>query len=178
MRNIIILTIVCCLVISCSTINTNTINKTNEEYTIKDFCINGFGFSYNLVEIRSMKQFIKNHGKPIRITNSSYTNKHDGIKDIKTILKYPNYEICYLNYAKRTKWEPPESLLMYIESTNNGKYRNNVYIGSSKEVVRENLNTGIIKNNKYEYMNDDGNIVTILFENGKAVRIIWEYGRE
>ena len=179
MSKIILLAFLSFVLLSCSTTSVIKNGRSNNEiYSINDFCTHGFGFSYNQKEFNSMNEFVKNHGKPKNIASSDFINKQDSIKDTKTILKYPNYEVGFLNFSKREKWDPPESMLMYISSTTNGKYENGVSIGDSIEKICNNLKVKKINDSEIEYSNNFGNTVLLIFENTKLTKIIWEYGRE
>jgi hypothetical protein len=161
---------------SCTTMN--SIFTWGRQYSIKEFCKNGFGFEYEGPELHSMNLFIKKHGKPLVIVDTPITNRHDMIQDTKSILVYNEYEVCFCNYSKREKWIPPESLLMYVESTPDGKYGNGIRLGDDIVKVRERLRTELGNDDTIEYTNEMGNIVTLQFERRKLRRILWEYGRE
>jgi hypothetical protein len=184
MKKIFLIAFLSIIIVACSTTttikysNTNDSKNSNGIYDISNFCSTGFGFKYNQNEIFSMKEFIKYHGKPISQQNSDYINNHDLIKDVKTILYYQNYEIGYLNYSKRTKWNPPESMLMYISSVKKGKYENGVAIGDMMEKTANDLKVISKNSNEIEYSNNLGNTVLLLFENNRLSKIIWEYGGE
>jgi hypothetical protein len=151
--------------------------KENLVGNVDEFIRNGFGFPYIDSEVHDMNNFIFNHGTPIKIEKSDFLNTHDGITDEKCVLKYSNYEICFLNFATRTSWKAPKSLLMYISSINDGKYKYGITIGDTRQDVGTKLNIKMMNKND-EYQNKDGNILTFVFKNDKVERIIWEYGRE
>jgi hypothetical protein len=179
MNKVILLIFTIIVLFSCTTTsNYKNSSTTNKNYSINDFCIHGFGFKYNQKEINSMNEFIRNHGKPKSIVTSDFINRQDAIKDTKTILIYPNYEVGFLNFSKREKWNPPESMLMYISSTKNGKYENGVSIGDMIDKTCSDLNVKIVNDTEFDYSNDFGNAVLLLFENTILSKIIWEYGRE
>jgi hypothetical protein len=154
-------------------LNSNSASGNN----LSGFIKSGFGFSYRENEINSMNEFIHNYGSPLLIERSKMINKNDGITDEMCVLKYKDYEICFLNFTKRDKWKAPESMMMYIASTDKGTYRYGIQIGDRRNKL-EKLFDIKIDNDKQEFKNDDGNIVTFIIKNDKLEKIYWEYGRE
>lgn len=161
---------------SCSTMS--ALFSGGRRYSIEDFSRNGFGFEYAGPEMRSMSLFIQKHGKPLLIVDTPITNRHDMVQDTKSILVYRQYEVCFCNYSKRDSWTPPESLLMYVDATPDGKYGAGIKLGDDIARVRERLRTELGSEDTIEYKNEVGNIVTLQFERKKLRRILWEYGRD
>jgi hypothetical protein len=163
---------------SCTSVSKIELSKNeNLGNNMNEFIKNGFGFSYIDSEVHDMSNFIINHGVPIGIEKSDFRNNHDGIIDEKCIIKYSNYEICFLNFAPRTSWKAPKSLLMYISSIDNGHYKYGIMVGDKEKDIMKKLDIKMMNSNN-EYQNKDGNILTFVFRNDKVNRIIWEYGRE
>jgi hypothetical protein len=175
------------LIVSCSTpshkIDTEIHVKAVPEFLSQDdkitiFAGRGFGFTYLEEERSSMNVFIKDHGKPLSASQKKIRNQQDDILDTMETLTYPNYQVAFLNYAKRETWNPPESLLLFIGSVDTGTYLFGVKIGMAKKDAFQIFGLPETNNRQRSLSNKEGNSATLIFNGEKLDRIIWEYAKE